>query len=393
MRSNGGDFAHYIQAAQAFARDGDFSDRIFLLRPPLFPLVVYALDVNQDALLLLNSVLGALMVPLGVVMARQFGLGERLALLAGLVGALDLGAITYSAFLGPEPSANLLLLAMMVLLLAALRAERRGWLWGVAAGLCLVLSVYSRPASYLIWIPLGAWALLSTPRAWRAVLSFALLGALGAGAWIVHNGRTFDFYTMTSTSSYTLLYYRAASLERLASGDDMDTVYVRLGQRVEVRLGRDPNTVTREVLYTSLTPTAAEADAMQAEAWAIIRANPHYYLATLPLGLYRIYNSTEHYGGGVRWADRAWNALFVLGTALGLWAAWQHRNFALFWCVLLVGAYFTLGTLAVKTSASDTRMRSMLTPWMAVACVYGYAWLFERWQHWRAARKSVLLPA
>jgi hypothetical protein len=80
----------------------------------------------------------------------------------------------------------------------------------------------------------------------------------------------------------------------------------------------------------------------------------------------------------------AWNAVFLLGACLGVGFAWRRRQWTLLWGVLLVCGYYTLGTLAVKSAGMDTRERSMLSPLMAAAWVYGSWALVEVWRARRA---------
>ncbi|MCY3581892.1 MAG: hypothetical protein OXG92_00310 [Chloroflexi bacterium] len=54
-----------------------FSDNLFLLRPPLFPLLVAALQLNEFAVSGVNILLGITVIPLIYAMARLLRLSPR----------------------------------------------------------------------------------------------------------------------------------------------------------------------------------------------------------------------------------------------------------------------------------------------------------------------------
>ena len=144
-----GDYTLYRIGGEHICAQGDTSNSLFLLRPPLFPLVVCALGVDDRAVLLANAIIGAALAPLTVILARQLRLGPRPAQAAGLVVALDPASVAYSAWLGADlgqrdadgddrrPAA---------------RRAVRAWLaragLGRGGGIALVLSVLARPAPY-----------------------------------------------------------------------------------------------------------------------------------------------------------------------------------------------------------------------------------------------------
>lgn len=382
---NSGDYTLYRIGGEHILAEGDFTNSLFLIRPPLFPLLVALLDVQHSAILLANAAIGAALAPLTIILARQMGLDAVLASLAGLIVALDPASVVYSSFLGPESLANITLLIMLIALLSGIR-QRNTMLQlaaGALAGVALVLSVLSRPAPFLIWTGLGVWLLLISRRHWRTVFAYILISVVGIGAWVAHNARVFDNPTVSSVSSYSLLYYRAASVEHWATGHDMDTVYTDLARRVEARLGRDTSQVDTSTRHTHYTGPAELTSAMNAVAFETFANHPLEYLYTLPLGVARMFGFTNMLP---RWAipfEVVWNTALVLGAATGLWIAYRQRRWLLFWGIVLVSAYFTVGTLFVQTSGLDTRMRTMFTPHLAVACALAIGFLRAR-----QARKS-----
>lgn len=374
-----GDYTLYRIGGEHIRTEGDFTNSLFLLRPPLFPLLIALLGVNGPAVLLVNALLGATLVPLTIILARRLGLSARLALLAGAMAALDPASVVYSSFLGPEPLANLFLLSMTVALVYGLRAPRRREIMaGTAAGLALTLSVLARPAAFLLWIGLGAWLLLTDRQRWRVAAAYALASVIGIGAWIAHNAITFDNPTVSTVSSYSLLYYRAASVEHWATGHDMDTVYTDLARRVEARMGRDVSQVDTSTRHHHYTGPAELTRAMNGVAVETFTSHPLEYLYTLPIGVARMFGFTNLLPGWTRVLEVPWNVALTVGAAAGLWIACCQRRWLLFWAVLLPAAYFTVGTLLAQTSGLDTRMRTMFTPHLTIACALAIGALLTR---------------
>lgn len=389
-----GDYALYRIGGEHILAEGDFTNSLFLLRPPLFALLVALLDVRDGAILLANAAIGAAFAPLTVVLARQMGLSAGLALLAGLIVALDPGSAVYSSFLGPEPLANVTLLVMLIALLSGIRqrSPTRQLVAGALAGIALVLSVLTRPAPFLIWTGLSVWLLLMGRRHWRVVLVYVLVSATGIGAWIAHNQIVFDNPTVSTVSAYSLLYYRAASVEHWATGHDMDTVYTDLARRVEARMGRDTSQVDASTRHTHYTGPTALTNAMNAVAFETFANHPLEYLYTLPIGVARMFGFTNALPRWTLPIEIVWNVALLLGAVVGLWIAYRQRHWLLFWGVALITAYFTVGTLFVQTSGLDTRMRTMFTPHLAVACALAVGKLLTRRTWLRAEIKRESAP-
>jgi hypothetical protein len=384
-----GDYPSYAFAARHWLQHGDFSSRLFLVRPPLFPLLIALLGDQTAAVLLANCALGALNAVLTALLCHAaFGqVAEgRLSLLAGLFVALDPSSVAYSAFLGAEPLANASLTLTWLCFWQALNATEQPAVFlrrSVLAALALSVSMLTRPLTYLLWLPLGllgAFALRHKQRLWAGVTAFALISGGTMSAWIAHNGRVFDNATFSSITYYTMLYYRAASVEHLATGVAPEEVLTALGLRVEARLGRTlPPGVTPEgVRHTHFAHTSKEADALLATALEVFLTYPHVYIATIPLGLVRMYGYTQIIGGAWRVVDVLWNVLLTGLSLYGLVLLWRERQrlFAMF--TTLMALYFTVSTLLVKTAGIDTRERSMLVSLMACCAAYAVHAIAQR---------------
>ncbi len=373
VRFQSGDYTLYYVGAEHLRDAGDFSNSLFLVRPPGFVLLVYALGLDHLAVLLANALLGALLAPFTVVLGRLLNLSGRVSMVAGLLVAVDPGSVVYSSFLGPEPLANLfLLIAVVALLWAVTRVKTTRWAvaWGAVAGVALGLSALTRPAAYLLWIVMAGWILIARRERWAAVGSFATCAALLVGGWVWHNARTFDYATFSTIGPYTMTYYRAASVEHLGTGHDMNTVYTAINQRIEDILDRGVTEVGPEAMHGYLAASPEVARALNRVSLDIFKKYPHIYLATFPVGFARMYGIvttalTDSLPARV--VEMAWNTGFTALTAAGLWRLYRQKRWLALWCVILIMGYFTAGNLVMKSAGMTTRERSMLVPFMAVA--------------------------
>jgi len=379
-----GDYPSYAFAARHWMQYGDFSSRLFLVRPPLFPLLIALLGDWTAAVLIANCALGALNAVLAALLCRAlFGQGAegRLGLLAGLFVALDPSSVAYSAFLGAEPLANASLTLAWLCFWQALNAAEQPAIFlrrSALAALALSVSMLTRPLAHLLWLPLGLFSALALWHRGRLKLGLAALGtfALISGgtmsAWIAHNGRVFDNATFSSIAYYTMLYYRAASVEHLATGVAPEEVLKALSSRVEARLGRTlpPGVTLDGARHTHLMLTSEEATALLATALEVFLTYPHVYIATIPLGLARMYGYTYIIDGAWRIVDVLWNVSFTGLALYGLVLLWRRRQRLLAIFMALMALYFTVSTLLVKTAGSDTRERSMLVSLMACCAAY-----------------------
>jgi len=387
-----GDYWDYhIAAKQILAGDIGFTHRVFLVRPPLYPLIVAALDVNRPLLIMLNQLLAVMIIPLTYRMARQIGVPVRLALLAALFVALDPTSIKYSGILLAEPLANLLLAAAFVSLLALKQAETRSAtvFWGLTAGGLIALSALTRPAAYLLWIPMGAWA---AGARWRAglrglaALAVALPALLGIGLWQQHNVWAFDNGSFTSVGTFNLLYYRASATLHLAQGrQDIEAVKLSLARRVEERLGNAGESSAEEWRQKHRFNTSRIDAAMREIALDVILKHPAEFVIAALAGAYQ---SLIDVWGALSLVGALWNVALLMASAIGLWALVHRRRWADALFLLLPCAYFLAGTLLVCTTCMDTRARVMITPLLAVMAAYGVMSLLNR----RRARSASLSP-
>lgn len=322
LNVNFGDYDLYEYGAEHLLTAGDFTDSTFLVRPPLFSLMIAALGMNRLAVLVVNAIIGGCITPLTYGIARRLGLSEQLALGAAFLSAVDAVAIVYGAALLDSIALGnfFAILMMLFLLMIPDAASARAALgYGAAAGLALVISALARPEIYLIWTGLGMWLLVIARQQWRAVVVYALVSVIGLGVWTVHNGVVFGNYTVSTVSGFTMAFYRAASVERIGSGDDIETVYMNITYRVEEKLGNNPDDATPDTRWGYHAAAPDVQQALVDVSREIFLTYPLIYVATIPLGFARMYalmppflDSNSHYVSFV------WNWLMFIAATGGL---------------------------------------------------------------------------
>jgi len=372
-----GDYILYRIGAEHIAQYGDFSNSLFLVRPPLFSLWIGLLGAQSALVLIANIVFGALIAPLGMIFARHLVTDRRVIMGVGVLLALDPTGVQFTAFLGPEPLANLLLLIGIIALLRAMTTNSVSW--SAVAGLALMASAYTRPSTYLFWIPLVIWWVISR-RQWRAILVFAVLSVIGVAAWTAHNARVFNTPSFSTVAPYTMVYYHAASVERIATEQPIEDVYVSINRRVVEYAGLQIDVIDEGTRHGFLAATPDVQAALNRVAIEIFMANPLITLATFPIGFARMYGLFPDRVTPISAALIVFNALFTLMAVIGAGLALQQRAWRLFWATVLPIAYYTAGTLIVKSAGMDTRERSMLEPMLALLCVLTVVTLVDRFR-------------
>ena len=380
---HGGDYTLYRVTAEDIAQgDFAFQNSSYLLRPPLFPLLVAALDLQPLLIIAVNILLSTGVIPLAYALAQQLGLRQKPALLCALIVSLDPTSIKYAGVLLAEPLAAVLLALAYVIMMKLARTQRHSSIlaWGAMSGTFMALSAWTRPSAYLLWIPMALWVLVARRGggggALLAAIALSAPAALGYGLWTQHNAQHFNNSSYTTIGTWNLLYGRAASVLYQATGDDIETVYLDLARRVEQALGNDLSGVSADWRYRHYAPNASQQETMAEVALEVVWEHPLFYLLTIPVGLYRMLLQVN---GMLLLTGIVWNALLLLAAATGIAQLLMRRAWLNALFLLLPCAYFVTGTLLVCTSCADSRARVMLTPLLAVMAALGaMRWLRRR---------------
>lgn len=376
-----GDYTLYQVGAEHILSEGNFDNSIFLVRPPLFPLLIALTGDHHPTLIVLNSLFGALLTLLTIILARQLGLPTLVSLLAGLLVAVDPITVRYTAFLGPEALSFVAALGMMNALVAMLNSST--WPaaigWSILAAVCLWISAYSRPSIYLIWTGMAVWLLLARPRYIIPIVVFATMSFGGVRLWEQHNLNHFGHATFSTVGPYTMVYYRAVSVLRLGEGLTVDEAYLEINRRIKSALGDDPVTATIGDMHSYLAASPAVAAALNRVSLDVFSEYPLLFAATLPVGIVRYFAlmpALDELSTPAAYIVPVWN-IALLGAALfGLYIALRSQRWRLITVVLLFGGYFTAGTLLVKSAGLSGRERTVISPIIALVAANGLYYLY-----------------
>ena len=371
------DFVSYrVAATDILAGDLAFTNSVYMKRPPLYSLLVAALQIQPVLVIAANILLGSAIIPLTFALAKRFCRSNRFALIAALIVALDAASIRQSANLRADALASLLLaLAYLCLLRSAREVDNtKSTVWALGTGGFIILSAFTRPSAYLLWVPMALWLVCCRGLGgggggrFMPALALAILPVLGISTWQQHNATYFDNGSFSTAGTFQLLYVRAASVLYQATGQDIDSVYAELAWRVESRLGKETEHITGAWRHRHLSSTSEMQDIMTQVATEIFYNYPLYYILTIPVGLYRALLAVNMFPV---WFGPVWNTAFLACASVGLASLLRARNMAKAAFLALPCLYFLTGTLLVATASFDTRARVMVTPLLAIMAAYG----------------------
>ena len=368
------DFVSYrVAATDILAGDLAFTNSVYMKRPPLYSLLVAALQIQPVLVIAANILLGSAIIPLTFALAKRFCRSNRFALIAALIVALDAASIRQSANLRADALASLLLaLAYLCLLRSAQEVDNtNSTVWALVSGGFIILSAFTRPSAYLLWVPMALWLVCCRGHGWgkfMPALALAIWPVLGISTWQQHNAIYFDNGSFSTAGTFQLLYVRAASVLYQATGQDIDLVYAELARRVESRLGNETEHITGAWRHRHLSSTSEMQDIMTQVATEIFYNYPLYYILTIPVGLYRALLAVNMFPV---WLGPVWNTAFLACASVGLASLLRARNIAKAAFLTLPCLYFLAGTLMVATASFDTRARVMVTPLLAIMAAYG----------------------
>lgn len=398
----GSDVPGWVGMAHHLFSRWDLSHYLMGARPPLFPLsmtLVYALGGESEHGVLLQALFGALTPVVGYLLARRLFLPNphlrrpaRLALLAGVVMALDPASASISVTLLGEPLFNLLFTATLLHLVAYVQDRR--WQYLALSALWMALAMLARPTAIYWWLAAPLILIPLMDRWWRPALLLAVVGLGVYLGWSARNLRYNGVFTYSLQDNFSLLFLRALSAEHLATGRPPDELYVE---------------------YVDELLAAAEEDGEAAEAlrgdpeafWAFQAAEtPELYDAMRPMALQRLrrYWPAALLGTGIgavrmfayseslpRWfipIELIYHVALYGLAVLGAWIAVRWRDWAVALVNLVPIVYITGLTLVSVVSGTDTRMRTPISVPIIILAAYGWIWLRTRRRTMPAAAEA-----
>ena len=234
-------------------------------------------------------------------------------------------------------------------------------------------------------------------RWWRPTLALAVVGLAVYAGWSARNLYYNGYFTYSSHTNFTLLFYRALSAEHLATGrptTDIQSEYVRLvyeeagDPRAQERIEPD------DMWDFQRAENAALHSALQIVALDRLRRFWPYALLGTGVGLWRMYMVTLAYPTWF-WPVEILYRLILYGLAAwGGWQAFRRRDLTVLLVCAVPVLYVTAITLGSQVSGMDTRMSSPIMPPLVVLALYGGARAFDTvqaaWQH--RVRQSAPVP-
>jgi Dolichyl-phosphate-mannose-protein mannosyltransferase len=369
---------NYVDLARSLRIDQSFAlrSRTTAYRPPLYPLLLAPLIGPPEAtpradglpwtttrlnagIAGLHLLLGAGAALLTSVAARRFGLGDRRALLAGLIVALDPVLVIQSRSIMTET------LAAMLIAWAIAAAAKGGWKGAVETGFALGLAALCRPSTLAGSALCVVFCAMTGRELWRdrfirAFLMIAMIVATLA-PWAVRNRLALGEFVWTTThGGYTLAlannpdYYRDVldGPPGAVWGEDLQRSWAE-------RIARETSGLSEP-----------EADRQLAKAgWGMLRDRPGDFLRASLARIGRFWAvrpSAAVYGWKARWASAAWSVPLFALAILGLSSRESWR-----WPMAIAPA-FLLGISCVHLIYwTDMRMRAPIVPAIALAAANG----------------------
>jgi 4-amino-4-deoxy-L-arabinose transferase-like glycosyltransferase len=357
----------YLAKRLANGQSFEFGPEGKIFRTPGYPLLIapgYWFEKSDPPrwwLRGLSIVLGVSAVALVMGLARQL-FGERAALIAGTLVAVDIGAISLSVFALSEAPFCPLMLAHLWLWSAAWQSEKRSVALALAAGLIAAAATLMRP-SFLLFIPFAAvlGCLWFRPLPRHAKLAGVMMVglALGMSPWWIRNAMVAGEFVPTTLQVGASLY---DGIRPDAKGDS-DMRFVPVFTEKQRELDAQSTAPLVGAFESRLDRTMKDA----AVAWA--KENPAKVAQLVGVKFVRIWspwpNAAELGGGMMRWLTAA---TYVPILALGVWGLIRFRNEPLAWLCVVPAIYFT-ALHVVFVSSLRYRQPAMLAVAILAAAV------------------------
>lgn len=378
----GSDVPGWMGMARHLSNHLDLSYWLMGARPPLFPFMVsmiFRLGGTELHAAIAQIVIGAATATIGYLLARRlflrvsdFRTPERLAVVAGIIIALDPASVSSSATLMAEPLFNLFFVALLLNLTRFIQDAR--WVDLALSAVWMTLAMLTRPTAIYLWLA-APLILVPLVRRWqRPVLVLASVGLAVYMGWSARNLAQHGVFTYSLQTNFSLLFLRAISAEHLATGRNNADLQVDYVQALYRSIGDEEaarNTVP-EHMWKFLV---AEDPRLYAEMGRLAQQKliqywPYAVLGT-GVGIWRMFAITHLLPDWSVPVELAYHAALYGLMVWGAWRALQRKD----WELLLVTGvpilYITGLTLVAQTSAMDTRMRTSIAVPIVILAVYG----------------------
>lgn len=243
-----GDSAEFLALAESLLKRGEFEAEVNSLFPtgsvrtPGYPVFLAAMSLFGASRYALALVVQVLLSSLNVILVfhltRRVTGGEKAALFASLLLAIDPSTVLYSVTVMSETLFTTGVLLFVFILLAFLHNRR--WLQAVALAFCMAALVYLRPIAQFLPLLVGLVLALSPHRRnagmWGKTIVAGGLVFLLLMPLLQRNQKRYGFRGLSAVTAFDVLYYGGGMA--LARGQEMswdaaqDTLRARLHERV-----------------------------------------------------------------------------------------------------------------------------------------------------------------
>ncbi len=370
----GGDTFEYHELALSLLAGHGFSNQVFGLRPPTFPgflALVYTLAGERIPIAVFYQVIfGALTTVMVYKLAYRLLRHHTASLIAGMLTAVEIGHIDTSVTMMSEPIHNFLLY-LSLLFITDLLLRRKSWGAAAAGGVTMGLAFLARPITVYLPLAIALIMIIYQRRLWKHALVFLLVCAIPFTAWSYRNLYYADQFSMSSTTAYTLLFYKSVSVESHATHRDPEQVAIDTKLELERRLGHP---VTRESiadypvgrpedLYT--TDPVRQQVSMQF-AMERLRKYPAWSVIMTGVSLVRLFDPSPAIPIPA-WLQIAITGVELLLAALGLFVVGkQWRNRLLLMLGPLFVAYYAGLTALVLGGLYHPRYHTPFMPFLLI---------------------------
>lgn len=369
---SGGDGTRYHLLALSLLQTGRLDEPFFLARPPFYPMLIallYAVTgtTNPWAIILMNFFFSSTTAILTVLLGMRIGLNWRTSLIAGLLVALDPTSAFYGITSLSDALLTVILLGGVISIYAGCLASGiRKWLLVMMAGLLFGLAMLTKPVVMLYWLIVSVLVGVFWYK-WREALIVVFISVSFLVGWTTHNKLIWGVTEFSSVGTWGMLFYRGVGVLRRVTGEQPGIIEQRLMAEVERRLGNYVATEAPKSRYDYFADPRP-LTTMRNLALEIYATHPWWYVFMIPVGLFRMYFLVP-YPFQFLWSFffTAFNLMVYIAALVGVIQWWREGRYDVAFFMGATVVYFSLMTVAVVTTAMDTRMRMPCFPFIAIA--------------------------